>query len=522
MIYSNEIDRLKPFLTAVALEYLRAGEYDTVATFGGEALTPNQRRLLDQLREDPTSVSASRLMVVSRRGVAPQSLEGAVSGIIRDRETAAEELSAATEIASTPSPNRPPAGPLPANQEYVYDYSRKVWMVVEGGTKFITDVNQQGRSVPASAPEGEEPPTSGSTVYSDPLGRPTVGLGFGRGERTYDYGDIELQALGGDVAEGIAAVTGGTTTPSDDGAVTDIAETPADINIPEDWRNAAAEAYPQYYAIVRNVPEIARLLEEAIANTYTPEQFQAKLEQTSWWQQTTASAREWDINGQRDPATQQTLIDNKRVEVRNLALSAFGVQLSDEKLEQLTVDSLRFGWSYNFLQNAIGDVATQSTVGISQLRQGYIGQTIRQTAKRYGVALADETFNSFVNRIAVGQETTDSFENYASNIARSLYPTLTAQFDSGLTFEDAVSPYRQVAANLLELNPNDIDFMDPKWLTPITYMPDPQSGEQRLMNLAEWGQELRTNKAFGYEFTNQARETAYRVTTDLANLFGRV
>jgi len=79
-----------------------------------------------------------------------------------------------------------------------------------------------------------------------------------------------------------------------------------------------------------------------------------------------------------------------------------------------------------------------------------------------------------------------------------------------------------VAANLLELNPNDIDFMDPKWLTPITYMPDPQSGEQRLMNLAEWGQELRTNKAFGYEFTNQARETAYRVTTDLANLFGRV
>lgn len=310
--------------------------------------------------------------------------------------------------------------------------------------------------------------------------------------------------------------------PSGPAIVTDVAEMPADANIPEDWRNAAAEAYPQYYAIVRNVPEIARLLEEAIANSYTPEQFQAKLEQTSWWQQTTASAREWDINGQRDPATQQTLIDNKRVEVRNLALSAFGVQLSDEKLEQLTVDSLRFGWSYNFLQNAIGDVATQSTVGISQLRQGYIGQTIRQTARRYGVALADETFNSFVSRIAVGQETTDSFENYASNIARSLYPTLTAQFDSGLTFEDAVSPYRQVAANLLELNPNDIDFMDPKWLTPITYMPDPQSGEQRLMNLAEWGQELRTNKAFGYEFTNQARETAYRVTTDLANLFGRV
>jgi len=471
-------------------------------------LTASQKRTLDGLISNPSNYSLSDLQ---------NFIDGSVSNYTQKYNNARDALDSYTP---------PPPEPVSST---VVGAGAQPGQVPVGSAPVRTDIEPGELSRPsrtfATGAEDIEPgemsrPGMGAVpgaIATATGGIP--GIGVPAGPTPYEELPAGIQSPTPPTTGGGPSGPSG---PSGPAIVTDVAEMPADANIPEDWRNAAAEAYPQYYAIVRNVPEIARLLEEAIANSYTPEQFQAKLEQTSWWQQTTASAREWDINGQRDPATQQTLIDNKRVEVRNLALSAFGVQLSDEKLEQLTVDSLRFGWSYNFLQNAIGDVATQSTVGISQLRQGYIGQTIRQTAKRYGVALADETFNSFVSRIAVGQETTDSFENYASNIARSLYPTLTAQFDSGLTFEDAVSPYRQVAANLLELNPNDIDFMDPKWLTPITYMPDPQSGEQRLMNLAEWGQELRTNKAFGYEFTNQARETAYRVTTDLANLFGRV
>jgi hypothetical protein len=108
------------------------------------------------------------------------------------------------------------------------------------------------------------------------------------------------------------------------------------------------------------------------------------------------------------------------------------------------------------------------------------------------------------------------------NIARVLYPTLQSQFDAGLTFDDAVDPYRQVAASTLELAPDQIDFTDPKWLTPITYMPDPTTGEQRLMNLAEWGKELRTNRAYGYEFTTNAKNQAYSVVETLGNLFGRI
>jgi hypothetical protein len=388
-------------------------------------------------------------------------------------------------------------------------------------------------------------------VQPDPLGRTGAEAGFGRdtrqaglatGAEDVEPGEMAQPSAGreGAGALGLLGTPAGTTPlpstvaapsgvtpsgptgPSGPTVVTDVAEVPADANIPEDWRTAAAQAYPQYYAIVRNIPEIASLLERAVAESFTPEEFQAQLEQTGWWQQTTASAREWEISGQRDPATQQRLLDEQRLNVRSIALNTFGVNLSDESLNRLSEDSLKYGWSSAFLSNAIGDLATQSTAGVSQLRQGYIGQNIRQTARKYGVTLSDVTFNSFVNRIAVGQETADSFENYALNIARVLYPTLQSQFDAGLTFDDAVDPYRQIAASTLELAPDQIDFTDPKWLTPITYMPDPATGQQRLMNLAEWGKELRTNRAYGYEFTTNAKNQAYSVVETLGNLFGRI
>jgi len=304
------------------------------------------------------------------------------------------------------------------------------------------------------------------------------------------------------------------------GAPSEIAEVPADSNIPEDWRDAAREMYPEYYAIVRNIPEIAELLELAVAGEYTPQQFQAELEQTNWWQQTTASAREWDINGERDPASQQTLIDNQITNIRSIALNQFGVRLSNENLQALAVDSLRLGWSSAFLQNAIGDVATQSTAGISQLRAGYIGQQLRETANDYGIAVSDATFNQWVNKVAVGQETVATWQDYAKVQAKNLFPSIADRIDAGETFQQIVDPYRQTAAKVLELGTGeDIDFTAPEWAKAVTFMDS--EGNQRPMSYTEWNDYLRQTRSFGYEYTTEARSRAYSVAQDLANIFGR-
>ena len=307
-----------------------------------------------------------------------------------------------------------------------------------------------------------------------------------------------------------------------DDVVTTPAAEPVDMGVPPEWETAAMEMYPEYYALVKNVPEIADILKKYIAEEWSETKFLAELRKTNWYKTTTASAREWDMAAGLDPATYQTKVDNKTETIRKQALD-LGFRISEEKLRQLATDSLRLGWSDQFLTNAIGMVVVEGgDPGATQLRQGYYGQQIRGIARDYGVTLNDDTLMSFANKMAVGEETVGSFQDYAMTIAKSLYPTLSEQFDLGRTFGDLTSNYRQIAADTLEIDANSIDFTDPQWAVAVTYQPDPKTGEQRMMNLSEWGDYIRKNRSFGYEYTDDAKQKAYKVANELANLFGKV
>ena len=56
----------------------------------------------------------------------------------------------------------------------------------------------------------------------------------------------------------------------------------------------------------------------------------------------------------------------------------------------------------------------------------------------------------------------------------------------------------------------------------ITYVPDSKTGEQRLMNMGEWGDYLRKTESLGYQNTTEARSRAFEVSNKIANMFGRV
>lgn len=367
-------------------------------------------------------------------------------------------------------PNQPPVGPLPPGQQYVYDATAKAWSIVDSGGNRVGYVEPSGALI------------SGTEATAAPA-----------------------------------------RTPSEEGGVSDVAEQPADTGIPVDWEQAAAEMYPEYYAIVKSVPEVAALLKKSLGPpAWSDEKLEAELRKTNWWKTTVASAREWDMASGLDPATYQGRVDEQAAAINQQALD-LGIRLSDERLQKLATDSLRLGWSGQTITNSIGMAASEGgAAGTTQLREGYYGQSIREISQQYGVSLADQTFNQFVDKIAVGEETLGSFQDYALSIAKSLYPSLAEQFDAGRTFNQATDNYKQIAANILERDPNSINMTDPTWVQAVTYQPDPKTGEQRMMNMAEWGDYLRKNEALGYQYTTEARSRAYEVADKLANMFGRV
>lgn len=303
----------------------------------------------------------------------------------------------------------------------------------------------------------------------------------------------------------------------------DVVENPGDSYAPYDWEAAAQELYPQYWAIIKNNPEIAQLLRDSLGPpAWSDAKFNAKLYETNWWKTTSASVRQWDTASQLDPATYQAKVEAQASAITQIALDK-GIKLSDETLQELALNSLRMGWTNQMTLNAIGMAAVEAgTTGLTQLSEGYYGQQMRQYASDYGVSLADTTFNSYINKIAVGEENLNSFQDYVLAIGKSLYPTLSGEFDAGRTFDDVTSGYKQIAANILERDSTSIDMMDPMFVTAVTYQPDTTTGEQRMMNMAEWGSYLRNNESLGYEYTTEARSRAYATADKIANMFGRI
>jgi hypothetical protein len=295
---------------------------------------------------------------------------------------------------------------------------------------------------------------------------------------------------------------------------------PQAVPTPVDWEQAAKELYGGFYAIIADVPDLQDLLRRAVQEGWSDAKFDYELKQTTWWKTHADSARQWDIVSQTDPASAQQQVDARVAEFQNMALSTFQVQLDDLSLQRLATASLRGNWTQQQVSNAIGYEATKTSAGLSQLATGFVGQTVKNTAADYGLKLSDQTFNQWVQRIAVGQDTKQSFQQYALNAAKTLFPGISAQLDAGQTFSQITDPYKNVAAQILEINPQGIDFLDPKWTKAITFVDD--KGQQRPMNFNEWGNYLRQNRQFGYEYTSDAQSRAYEVVNNLANLFGKV
>ena len=288
--------------------------------------------------------------------------------------------------------------------------------------------------------------------------------------------------------------------------------------VPEDWKTAAKELYGAYYDMIKNDPQISDLLERAIKNEYSDAQFQVELEKTKWWRETTANARQFEILEATDPATARAQLDNRIALVRETA-QRLGVTLSTESLEGLARNAINLGFDMTAqIEDIVGSEAIRTAGGVSQLRYGYVGNSIRESARKYGVSLSDTTFNEWVNKIAVGSESQQTFESYAQQIARTLYPSLNNGFDRGLSFAEMTDPYAQVASRILEIPGAQVDFTNPKWAQAFTMKDD--KGNPMQMSFGEWADYLRTDPSFGWEYTDDAKNRAYTVVNRLGELFG--
>lgn len=264
-------------------------------------------------------------------------------------------------------------------------------------------------------------------------------------------------------------------------------------------------------------PELGPLFREAIERGYDNNRFLRELRQTQWWQTRTASQRQWDQDEALDPATANQQITRRETSIRDVT-AQFGGMLTDEQVTELARESLRSNWSDSEMLDAIAAEISFDPLA-TDVKFGITGRTVRQLASDFAVPLSDVAADEWARKVATGEISDADYENWLRGQSKSLYPTLSADIDRGVSVKTLTDPFRQVAARTLGIAPDSVDFSSDRWNAALNF--DDGKG-RRMMTLTEWGDYLRTNSQYGYEYTEAAQNKAYTIAESIGQMFGRV
>lgn len=273
-----------------------------------------------------------------------------------------------------------------------------------------------------------------------------------------------------------------------------------------------------------DVPQVKQVLEEAVVSgkANSTAAIQALISQTPWWQQTSQAVKNFQEAKANNPAdydfkapgstAQQTFY-----QVQSQA-SQLGVALDDTQAANIAWNAMQYGWNSQEIAQAIsqnlaygGPQATNAPGAV---------QTLQTIAAQYMIPLSDQSLQDWAQKIAAGQATTQTFQGWMSSHATAKWAGMAQQIQEGLTPQQIVDPMKQEAAKVMEVNPDQIDFMnDPTYAKMLDYVP-PGETQHRLMTTSEEDQYLKSLPQWGK--TQQARDQAAQLEQTILQTWGKV
>jgi hypothetical protein len=286
-------------------------------------------------------------------------------------------------------------------------------------------------------------------------------------------------------------------------------------NLPS-WANTVKNMFPDQAAYL-DVPEIADLLHLATAAKWPASELASHLAQTNWWLTHSAEQRNWYQQTVKDPAEAVRLVNQQTDVILRQAMS-LGVRMNAGQAMNLATNALQYGWDPATLTDNIMQGDTQGYT------HGTLGATFDQLkgqAEKYLVPMSGSGLQGWTKSIASGRADTAAYTDYLVRQAKSMFkdPELHKALDQGMTVSDFADPYVQTAAQLLGLNPKDVDLSQGKWMNAINYA-DPKTGEKRAQSLDEWQTNLRTDARYGYDHTQNAMNEAATLINDIKQRWG--
>lgn len=224
---------------------------------------------------------------------------------------------------------------------------------------------------------------------------------------------------------------------------------PAQLENPKQW---IADNYPDV-APYLNIPEVGDILVQWAQENGTPVQLKGMIEGTDWFKNTSEAQRTYESMQNAQPGQLQSLINNKKADIKGLAQSD-GVVLSDGDLTYMATQAVQNGWDENFIQGQIRqrpdymgvskterdwNTLVQTNPGEAAAQRTQAQSHIGTMAARMGVRLDGTTLASLAEQsLMKGWTEEDIRNNLASQLTESnaTGAALTSENDIQKTAKD--------------------------------------------------------------------------------------
>lgn len=249
-------------------------------------------------------------------------------------------------------------------------------------------------------------------------------------------------------------------------------------------------------------PQVGPLLIELASGRIDQTTFNGRLRQTKWWKTHGESVRQWDTLAATDPATAKARQAGMVAQITNQAMA---LGLADPStIYSISMRALRFSLNAEQIQDMLAREVdfNKARFGAASALQG-----VRQMEHDFVTPLSKQTRERMARQLIAGDVDPDSLRGQFVAYARSAFANnddVVDALDRGLTVRDFASPYMELAARELGINPNSIDLLDRKWRRAL-HSRTPE-GKPGAMSLDEWGSTLRTDDTYGWQYTDQANE----------------
>lgn len=276
--------------------------------------------------------------------------------------------------------------------------------------------------------------------------------------------------------------------------------------------------YPQFAAYL-NHPELGPIIRQAARDGNGAAELEGKLHQTKWWKSTWPAMRSWQFLTQEDPRSAEKEREQAKFEIGQL-YHRLGIMHSGADLTYMAEHFLMNGKDEWFLLQSIGRMLKKEPQRLKQsgeLQKNIM--TVKDIGAQYAVDLDDLTAQTWAIDMFTGHANSDRFTAYAAGEARKRFAPIAEYLDQGMTVRDFLAPAINTVARELELEPNAINLLDPRW-SQMLQVKEQGIGTERMMTAEEARVFARTQNE--YQHTGNAKDQAAELGQTLLEKMGRI